>query len=143
MAEMNREYHENLLSLDRDPDEVPDEEKLSNTIGNIRTELSQENIERLRRYISEGEIEAAMTETANDKATGLDGIPVELWKLLHQQYKSAKDNERHNFCNITLVLTKIFRDIAEHGIMTGTAFNEGWMCLIYKKKVSGVQPGTH
>ena len=134
MAEMAREYHKKLLSLDQDPDEVPDEEKLSNTIGSIRTKLSRENIERLRRNVSEEEIEAAMTETANDKAAELDGIPVELWKLLHQQYKSAKDNKRHNFCNITLVLTKIFRDITEHGITTGTAFNEGWMCPIYKKK---------
>ena len=75
-----------------------------------------------------------MTETVNNKAARLDGIPVELWKLLHQQYKLAKDNERHNFCNITLVLTRIFRDMTEYGITTGTAFNEGWMCPIYKKK---------
>ena len=75
-----------------------------------------------------------MTETANDKAARLDGIPVELWKTLHQQYKSAKNNEQHKYCNITLVLTKVFKDIVEHGIMAGTAFNEGWMCPIYKKK---------
>lgn len=75
-----------------------------------------------------------MMETANDKAAGLDGIPIELWKLLHQQYKSAKANEKHKYCNITIVLTKIFKDIAENGITEGSAFNEGWMCPIYKKK---------
>ena len=74
---MAREYHEKLLSLDQDLDEVPDEEKLSNTIGSIRTKLSRENIERLRRNVSKEEIEAAMTETANDKAAGLDSIPVQ------------------------------------------------------------------
>ena len=134
MAEMARDYHKKLLSLDRNPDEVPNEEKLSATIGNIRTRLSRENIEKLRASVSEGEVAAAMMDTANNKAAGLDGIPVELWKLLHQQYKSAKDSEWHNFCNIALVLTRVFRDIAEHGITTGTAFNEGWMCPIYKKK---------
>ena len=109
-------------------------ERLTRATENVNARLSPENAEKLRHHISEEEVEAAMKETANDKAAGLDGIPVELWKLLHQQYKSAKANERHKFCNITLVLTRVFKDIAEYGITTGTAFNEGWMCPIYKKK---------
>ena len=65
---------------------------------------------------------------------GLDGIPVELWKMLHQQYKSAKEEEQHKHCNITSTLAKILRDIATNGIREGTNFSEGWMCPIYKKK---------
>ena len=134
MAELARNYHEQLLALDRNPVEEPNEEKLTKALENIDTALSPENVERLRKDITEEEIEAALTDSANDKAAGLDGIPTELWKLLHQQYKSVKENEQDKYCNITSVLSKIFKHISEHGLTTGTNFNEGWMCPIYKKK---------
>ena len=134
MAELAKNYHEQLLSIDRNPREAPNEAKLEKTLENIQAELSPGNIEKMKEHVDETEVTAALRDMANDKAAGLDGIPVELWKLLHQQYKSAKPNERHKFCNITQVLTTVFKDIAEHGIAEGTNFNEGWMCPIYKKK---------
>ena len=33
-----------------------------------------------------------------------------------------------------MVLAYVFNNIARHGIVEGTGFNEGWMCPIYKKK---------
>ena len=134
MAELAKEYHEELLKVDRDPSKEPDEERLTETTANINARLSPENTEKLRQHLNEEEVTAAMMKTANEKAAGLDSIPIELWKMLHQQYKSAKVNERHRNCNITSVLTKVFKDIAENGITAGTAFNKGWMCPIYKKK---------
>ena len=134
MAELARDYHEQLLSIDRDPCEEPDEEGLKETLRNIDAKLSPENAEKLRKVISEEEVVTAMMDSANDKAAGLDGIPIELWKLLHQQYNSADEKEQHKYCNIASVLTKIFKNISEKGIAAGTNFNEGWMCPIYKKK---------
>ena len=134
MAEIAKEYHEQLLTLDRDPQEEPDETKLRKALENIKTTLPQMSTEKLKEPVSEEEIAAALRDSANDKAAGLDGIPVELWKLLHQQYKSAKPSERGKYCNITQVLTVVYQDIAEHGITEGTNFNEGWMCPIYIKK---------
>ena len=134
MAELAKNYHKQLLSIDRNPQEEPDETKLRNTLRNIKAKLSPRNIEMLKEHVDETEVTTALRDSANDKAAGLDGIPIELWKLLHQQYKSAKPNERNKFCNITRVLTAVFKDIAENGIAEGTNFNEGWMCPIYKKK---------
>jgi len=134
MAQIAKEYHEQLLTIDRDPRTEPDEEKLHEALENINTRLAQEDIEELRKSVSSEEVEEALNDSANDKAAGLDGIPMELWKLLNQQYKSAKEDERHNYCNIVNVLTKIFRDVADYGVTEGTNFNEGWMCPIYKKK---------
>lgn len=134
MAELAREYHEQLLNIDRDPREEPDEQKLAKALENVKATLLPRHIEKLRENISAGEVEEAIKNTANDKAAGLDGLPVEVWKLLHQQYKSAKEDERHKFCNITLVLARVFEHISTHGITEGTNFNEGWMCPIYKKK---------
>ena len=134
MAELARTYHEKLLALDRDPSAQPNEDKLNRVLENTSTRLSIEKTTKLSEDFSEEEIADAMTDTANDKAAGLDGIPVELWKLLNQQYKSAKEDDRYKFCNINQVLANVFKDIAEKGIKPGTYFNEGWMCPIYKKK---------
>jgi hypothetical protein len=134
MAETARDYHEQLLAVDRDPSAEPDEERLEEALRGIDTRLSPESIADLKKSITEEEVAEALMASANDKAAGLDGIPTELWKLLHQQYRSAKEEERHTFCNVTQVLARVFRDISENGIAEGTGFNEGWMCPIYKKK---------
>ena len=134
MAQVARDYHEQLLSADRDPAAEPDSEQIAEILGNLELELSQEGIATLQADIDEGEVAEALKDTANDKAAGLDGVPAELWKLLHQQYKSAKEGEEHEFCNIAAVLAGVFNDISANGITHGTNFNEGWMCPIYKKK---------
>ena len=134
MAEVARRYHEQLLSVDRNPSEEPNRGKLREVITNVTAKLSPDNIGRLKKEIGEEEVAAALMDSANDKAAGLDGIPTELWKLLHQQYKSAEEKKRHQFCNISLTLSKVFSDISKYGIVEGTNFNEGWMCPIYKKK---------
>ena len=134
MTEMARDYHEQLLTADRDPSGDPDRRKLDRVLRNMRVTLSPESVEKLRKDVSDGEVAAALVSSVNDKAAGLDGIPVELWKLLLQQYKSAGEKERHNYCNIARVMARVFADISAHGITDGTGFNEGWMCPIYKKK---------
>ena len=67
-----------------------------------------ENAAELGKPISEGEVDAAMMDTANNKAASLDRIPVELWKLPHQQYKSTKKDKQHKYCNTISTLAKIF-----------------------------------
>ena len=134
MAEMARDYHEQLLKADRNPNERPDRDKLNKVLRNVNATLSPQSVETLRKEVSEEEVAAAIVASANDKAAGLDGIPVELWKLLHQQYKSAGEKERHKYCNIARVMAQIFADVSARGITEGTGFNEGWMCPIYKKK---------
>ena len=134
MAEIARKYHEQLLTVDRDPAAEPDGVKMDAVLGNIRTSLAQGDIDEMKKNISEDEVVTALTSSANDKAAGLDGIPMELWKLLLQQYKSTEEKERHKYCDIASVMAEVFREVAEKGITEGTRFNEGWMCPIYKKK---------
>ena len=120
--------------MDRDPLGEVDQNEFDRITRNMETTLSEEMQNKMREQISKEDVELAMKRSANEKSPGLDGIPTEIWKLLHQQYKSAKNGERKKFCNITEVMAHIFNDIAQHGIMEGTDFNEGWMCPIYKKK---------
>ena len=134
MAKLTRDYHEKLLSIDRDPTQEPNTGELEKVLENMSTTLNREMINDLRKKISADEVERALKESANDKSPGLDGIPTEMWRLLHQQYMSADEKEKNQYCNITEVLAYIFNDIAEHGITEGMGFNDGWMCPIYKKK---------
>ena len=134
MADLAKHYHERLLAMDRDPNQEPDTEKLATALRNVNAKLSPGDAAELGKNLEEGEIEEAIVASANDKVAGLDGIPMELWKLLHQQYKSVKPDERHKYCNIAQTLAAAFNDIVTHSVKVGTEFNEGWMCPIYKKK---------
>ena len=134
MADLAKHYHKRLLAMDRDPNQEPDTEKLATALRNVNAKLSPGDAAELGKNLEEGEIEEAIVASANDKVAGLDGIPMELWKLLHQQYKSAKPDKRHKYCNIAQTLAAAFNDIVTHGMKVGTEFNEGWMCPIYKKK---------
>ena len=134
MAELARDYHAQLLRHDRDPQEEPNNERLNEALRTVEARLSQKDSETLKEEINEKEVAEALMKSANDKAAGLDGIPTELWKLLHQQFRSAKDDEKTKYCNISAILAVVYNDISRNGIAEGTNFNEGWMCPIYKKK---------
>ena len=79
MAEVAREYHEQLMAIDWEPSEEPDEEKLRIVLQHVDKKLSPDSAAELRKEIEEGEVIAALGDTANDKAAGLDGVPMELW----------------------------------------------------------------
>ena len=93
MAEIARKYHEQLLAIDWDPAVEPDEGKMNAVLENIQTSLAQEDVDELRKNVSEDKVTTALMSSANDKAAGLDRILMELWKLLLQQYKSAEEKE--------------------------------------------------
>ena len=67
----------------------------------------------------------ALNESANDKAAGLDGIPVELWKKLSAQFDAYSNAEQNPHCDIIELLKKVFNDIEKYGITPSTRFNEG------------------
>ena len=138
MVGLARDYHEALLSVDRDPLCEVDQQEFNEITRNMETTLDKGMQEKMHEDISREEVANAMKESANEKSPGLDRIPMEVWKLLHQQYGSAKEGERHKFCDIATVLAYVFNDITLHGIMEGTGFNEGWMCPIYKKEVDNI-----
>ena len=47
MAEIAREYHKKLLGINQDPNEAPDEEKLTRVLKNISAKLLQTNAEKM------------------------------------------------------------------------------------------------
>jgi hypothetical protein len=134
MARLARDYHHNLLSdgLNNPPeyraqitqkvlDSILPEDKLKNAPkGELAKHLTQE------------EVQEALKTSENGKATGINGIPYELWKVLDDKYECQAKKEKPAF-NIIGALTKVYNDIEKHGVDKKTGFVSGWMCPLYKK----------
>ena len=133
MAELARNYHERLQTVDRDPTEEPNPQDIARILDHVRRSLSAEQRTNLAKRIKMNEIKEAMTNSANGKAAGMDGIPVEMWKKLSEEYDSEPEDGPHTKCNIVKVMVKVFNDIETFGLQPGSKFNNGWLCPIYKK----------
>ena len=81
----------------------------------------------------------------NNKAPGLDGIPIELWKALDENHKATSEEDEPSV-DIIECIKRVFNSIEREGIIEGTDFAEGWMCPIYKKgertKIANYRPIT-
>ena len=133
MAELARQYHKDLQTKDRDPTAAPDQTKLETVLNNITTKITPAQKNELAKYLDWSDVHLALKGSANDKAAGLDGIPMELWKTMSQKFDAFINAEINPYCDIVKILVKAYNDIEEHGIDPSTRFNEGWMCPIYKK----------
>jgi len=133
MAKIAKEYHENLQSRDRNPTDAPDQTRINAILENINTSTTPKQKNELAQHLNWGKVHQALHESANDKAAGLDGIPMELWKKMSSNFDAFSDAEINPFCDIIKILVKVFNDIETQGITPSTKFNEGWMCPLYKK----------
>lgn len=139
MAKIARDHHHNLLK-----EGIKDEK-------HPRTEITNEILEQigedqklpardkgdLARKVTYEEVEQALKESQNDKASGINGITYELWKVLHEKYKrQIKNNPLVKAFGVIQLLTLVYNDIESHGVAEKTEFTKGWMCPIYKKKTS-------
>ena len=135
MAQIAAEHHENLQHQGHNPHDPPNKRDLDEILSHIRTKVSEANKIALSENTSEKEIRNAMRKTANDKAPGLDGIPIELWRSMDDCFRAAKsDDPEKRRCNIVQILTRVFQDVEEFGMDANARLNEGCMSPIYKKK---------
>jgi hypothetical protein len=93
----------------------------------------------LGRKLAETNVLQAVSEAATGRASGMNGVISELWKGLHEMYKESDETTDTKGVttkrgNIIKVLTWVYNDIEEHGVIEGTDFAIGWMCPIFKKK---------
>ncbi len=77
-------------------------------------------------------IEHALTNSPNNKAAGLNGIPSDLYKAINNRHKTKEKENKPSF-KLVKLLKAAFNDIETNGIQT-PHFTEGWMCPLYKKK---------
>jgi hypothetical protein len=87
----------------------------------------------MNKYVTEIQTEEALHLSKNSSATGIDGCPYELWKIVKKRHENTTGEGNPSF-NIVKVLTSILWDIQQNGVDENTQFALGWMCPIYKKE---------
>lgn len=132
MAELARDYHENLQIDENLPAEELREEKIRTVLENITAKTTDEQFEAMKRQLLEEDVAAALKNSQNNRAAGLDGATYELWKTIHTRYLEDIRGNRQAF-NLIGLMTRTFNDIESFGVVPSTNFSEGWMCPIYKK----------
>ena len=132
MTNLAKEHH-NTLQQTNNPETTPEFQQVTTEIlENIKKKASPEEQDNLKIAITEEDVQNSIESQPNGKAAGLDGLPVELWKVLNNQAKGKKENTS-NKTNIVKILTSVYNDIEIYGVSPLTNFAEGWLCPLYKK----------
>ncbi|KAI1787031.1 Endonuclease/exonuclease/phosphatase, partial [Ganoderma leucocontextum] len=135
MAELARHHH-NEIQKDG-PEIKPEDERAADirmAVGSITVGLCDDEANMVGGDIDREECEVALRFSKSGSAPGLDGIPYEVWKALHERYKEDSRHEGRETMDVMLLLHSVFRDIQTHGVCASTPFAEGWMAPIYKEK---------
>ncbi len=135
MASMARTHH---MNVQRDsPDIKPPEERevdIATALRSLEAEVRPDQAEDLGGPLTYGECEQSLRLSKNGTAPGLDGVPFELWKILHARHiEDARFADRADF-DVVKLLTAAFEDARVYGVSTRTSFAHGWIAPIYKEK---------
>ena len=135
MADMAKQYHM-ALQDERDPtgDAEQRERSIQTALRAVQMTISAEQAEAMGRDYTWDECETALKEGKTGSSPGLDGLPYELWKTLHERYEADSKKDVDCAFNVVELLTLVFNDIKRYGICEGSSFAEGWMSPIYKEK---------
>jgi exonuclease III len=140
MAQIMRDHYD---SVQRPPEDDTwldgaREDHIQSTLSEIPTaqKLNEEGRSNLDGMLTEEEVAEALKSMPGNRATGVDGIPYEIWKHFHALWEKANKsgNAGGSTLNIVAIMTALFNDVSEHGVDTRTQFNRGWVCPLYKKK---------
>ncbi|GJE94639.1 transposon TX1 uncharacterized protein [Phanerochaete sordida] len=132
MAETARDYYDGLQGDDYGT--PPDERRrtIEEVLEHVDRILPDAPRDRLEAPLSYDDVQDALKSAATGKATGLDGIPYELWKHMMDRYERTKTKAKPAV-DIILLLTVTFTDIETHGVDRTCGFAAGWLCPLYKK----------
>ena len=133
MAKLAHNYYENLQN--KLPLTFPQvrETTIRNSLASLSKHTSAVQNNCLGLCLTTDNICLSLCLSQNGKATGLNGIPYEFWKLLQTQHDIALKTLKPA-TNIIKVLTRVYNNIEHHGVVTNTNFIAGWLCPLYKKK---------
>jgi hypothetical protein len=87
----------------------------------------------MNQILSDDDILEALISSKSGTAASLNGIPYNLWKLLHKKHTEMEGGKKPSF-NIIETMTLVMKDIQTHGINNNSLFTVRWMCPLYKKK---------
>ncbi|KAF5331228.1 hypothetical protein D9611_013068 [Ephemerocybe angulata] len=133
MAAIARDYHE---ALQTDTQHTPQERETATeeVLATLDPRVSDADSDTLQESLSRSEVRDAMMSMPNGKASGPDGIPTDLWKVLILRWEAAaKLRKTDKAADIVALLQRAFNDIECNGVAATSSFAKGWMCPLYKK----------
>ena len=135
MAALARDYHNALQTADCPPMDDTRAAVTQEVLGFLNTRASLDDTQQLRLEadISYDDVLDSLRIAANGKAAGIDGLPYEFWKTLHNRYRAPTASSPEKGVNVALALHSVFSDVSAHGVLAGTGFAKGWLCPLYKK----------
>ncbi|KAG2087609.1 uncharacterized protein F5147DRAFT_588029 [Suillus discolor] len=135
MAEIARTYHENIQMTNNSHhhDQTQQNARRTSLAEIPASQKIETQTNQLNELLQEEHVLNALMSSKSGSATGIDGIPYELWKHLHDKYTEASKKNQPGF-NIIKTLTIVMNDIQLHGVNQDLDFTLGWMCPLYKKK---------
>ncbi len=135
MADMARTHHMNIQRDDPTiKPAVEREQDIITVLESLDIALSDEQATDMGAQITYEDCLLSLRFAKNGTAPGLDGIQFEVWKTLHARH--IEDSRFRNRTNLDIVrlLTSAYEDMRVNGIVTQSAFAQGWMAPIYKEK---------
>jgi hypothetical protein len=140
MAEIARVYHNDLQIDETEADPQVKDAAIAAAMERMSSHEDNPDMQILSQLLTEADVLTALLQSASGTAAGINGVPMELWKKLHELYLEAKSaNEaatgwRRPVFNVVKVLTWAYNSIEEHGVVEGTQSATSRMRPIWKKK---------
>jgi hypothetical protein len=139
MAGIARDYHNDLQSDGIGVDLEEREAARKIALDLLPQPGEGADMKPLAEKLTEADVLEALLDSAAGKAAGMNGFATEFWRRLeaiHRENKKDEENgaPKRRTCDIIKVLTWVFNDIEEHGMVEESKFSLGWMCPLFKKK---------
>ncbi|OJT13721.1 Transposon TX1 uncharacterized 149 kDa protein [Trametes pubescens] len=133
MAEVARAHYDGLQNVDPLGEHERHDEYIAEALIPAKVGLRNEQKVFMVQKLEPEEVTAAITEAANNKAPGLDGLPSEVWKTYLRWYVTDTKKGAPAL-DMARAMTRVFNDVAAYGMIPESEFAEGWICPIYKLK---------
>ncbi|KAJ3895379.1 Endonuclease/exonuclease/phosphatase, partial [Lentinula edodes] len=133
MAELAKDYHEQLQTKGLDQDPQQREQATAEVLGYLDAKLSEAQKEYMGENLAWEEVAGALKLSKTGSSAGINGTTYEFWKSMADAHRTDSKKEDTAAFDVVKLLTEAFVDIQNHGVDDTTKFAEGWMCPIYKK----------
>ncbi|KAJ7157687.1 hypothetical protein C8R43DRAFT_829282, partial [Mycena crocata] len=128
MAEIARNYHNDLQTDETEVDPEAKETAIAEVLQGLSSHENDSKMQQLKTKLTEADIVLALHQSSTGTSAGINGIPTELWKKLHEVYLvTSRANEKSDqpprpALNIIKVLTTVYNSIERDGVVPGTQF---------------------
>ncbi|KAH6904208.1 hypothetical protein BKA70DRAFT_1078542, partial [Coprinopsis sp. MPI-PUGE-AT-0042] len=127
MASTARDYHEALQKEGKcfEASSEAREAAIQEALGALETRVTEKDSDDLAKKLEEEEVREAIRATQVGKASGVDGIPIEMYKELQVLHGTGgKAGETPQWVDITRFMLMVFNDIEENGVDPKCGFAE-------------------